>query len=202
MKGHLSLVLVATLLAVPATVQAEEPEIRIAAHDDPDACGGDPPCLEDVDGSWGVVYAGDTIEVTFVNEGERTYALAIVPASERSQDGETGTGEAFLETGPVEPGETTTSAGTVPGGTDQAYLFEETHESEGMHLVREVYPAESKYEGEPACPPGNETNETADDGSDPGPCEDRGNEEVDNIPLGPTASLLALAGAVGLRRRD
>jgi hypothetical protein len=193
---RLSLGLIVVLVAVPVAVQAQEGhEVEITAAEDPQLCGDASSCLADVDDTWEVVYAGETLDVTFSNEASQNHSLTIVPEAERNATDREDS--AILATGPVEPEASVTETVTVREGTDAVYMFDEDYEDEGMSLVQDVYLADSQYEGEPECE--NETRQTSEDASDPGPCEDRNNEPSSEIPFPLAGTLAGIGVAVGVR---
>lgn len=200
MTKTLSVALVVAVFLVPATAQASQDRpIEIAAHDDPGECGGSSACLVDVNHSWSSVYAGDEIEITFSNQGQQAYSLAIVPGEEKSKDGDTSPEHAFLDIGDVEPGESITRNATVPEGTETAYLFVDERESEGMNLTRNVYPADAKgEEGRYSTMNDQDGNEDASSPEDTGPAPEDAQQNDAPLPL--AGGLLALGVAANLNR--
>lgn len=204
MRKYLSVMLIVALVAVPATAaQAEEPEtVEIVVHDDSDACREQAPCLEVVDNAWSGIYAGDEIHVVFENAASQAHGLAIVPGEAQDEERPTGTEDAFLAIDPIAPGETVEQTVRVPEGTDTAYLFCEDHEDEGMHLLRNVYPADAKgEEGEYTTM--DEDEGASDDEDTEAPAGEDEAEQADEneAPLPLAAGLVGLVLAAGLGRR-
>ncbi len=148
------LLLVSVILGLPVQAAGEPTTIHVVVHDDPAPCPQDTaPCFE-IEG-WSLVSEEDELEVIFENNASRAHTLVIVPWDLSSDEpGDTGTDDAFVELGPIEPGQSQQRVVTVPGGTEAAYLFchLDDHEEEGLNETRNVYPAGAVEEGQHAGP--------------------------------------------------
>jgi len=156
----------------------------VTAHDESSSCVQETaPCFAIGGDATGLIEDDDELALTFTNNGTSSHRLVIAPGAEADPGNGTPTEAAFVELGPIEPGESVEQTVAVPRGTDTLHLFCDVgdHEQQGMHLSRNVYPGDSVQKAE---------NQTI---GDPG--EDR-------IPSGPWIALAAL-GATGLlcRRR-
>lgn len=185
---RLALALVALAVLVPFAAvggQAEESEqVRVVAHDDASHCVADrAPCYEIV-GDWSLVEAGSQLPVVFENNASSEHALDVAAGANASDDRDTNRSAAFAEIGPVAPGAEKRATIEIPSGTDTAYLFchVDDHERQGLHLLRNVYPAGSVEEARETGPGLDDPNESS-------------------IGLGLALAAVAAAGLAGRRIR-
>lgn len=143
---------------------AEEPRsVHVVVHDDAAPCMSEgAPCFEIVDDAWGLVSAGQRLHVVFENNASQAHALNIAAGDNASEQRTTNRSAAFAQLGPIEPGERTEATIEIPRGTDTAYLFCHVgdHEAEGLHLLRNVYPAGSVEEARKSGPGLDDPDET------------------------------------------
>lgn len=149
MKRSLPLILLAGVLLLPGALAGETHQIDVIAHEEPADCVDDEgPCLSIPADAWSLVSEGDELEVTFENNGTQPHGLGLVQGDLADETNGTAPEDAFLLVDAIEPGERIQANATVPNGTDAVHLFCPVgdHEPDGMHLLRNVYPAGSVEE--------------------------------------------------------
>lgn len=178
----LLVVAVTVALSIPSVADEEVHEIPVTANDEASPCVQDTaPCLA-IETVTGLIEDDDQLAVTFENNGTQPHSLLIAPGSSADPENGTPAGAAFVNLGPVEPGERAETTVAVPQGTDTLHIFcdEGDHEQRGMHLSRNVHPGGSVAEAE---------NETI------------GPPGEDRIPMELGLAVLVLAVAAALVRR-
>lgn len=199
MRLHLGFTALAALILL-APAGAAFTQVTLAAQEGPDCPTAEQKlyCLTVTEGQLDGVQQDELVQLSLINEGQAPHNAYVTTAGNADTDTrDTAAGDAFANTSTIGGGEETNASFTVPSDAESLYLWCEVdnHEIMGMWIEVSVEPAQDA---------GNGTDDGADDGAgDTGDDEDR--EEApdggtDGIPVPSWAPLVALLGALLIRR--